>query len=190
MLRKTIDTIILSTLWIFTIYTLFLVVVKSYEIGLQNYLGYGLLTGITILKFLKIKKFRTILAVFLIAGSFNLFQFTYSTVTLVFTFSPLGHDFSTLGIQPLCSVLLILFAIAYFPEIRVFLQKYLGADNKSKEESEQGVVDFFYQKLYNKTDNELTNILHDSSSYQIGYVKAAQKLIDERKNEKTYHNKL
>ena len=190
MLRKTIDIIILSTLWIFSIYTLFLVITKSYEIGLQNYIGFCLLAGVTILKFLKVRKFKTILAIFLIAGSFNLFQFTYSTVTLVFTFSPLGHDFSTLGIQPLCSVLLILFAISYFPEIREFSQKYLGVDNKSKEESEQEVVDFFYQKLYNKTDNELTNILNDSSSYQIGYVKAAQKLIDERKNEKTYHNKL
>ena len=184
MLRKTIDIIILSTLWIFTIYTLFLVVVKSYDIGLQNYIGYGLLTGITILKFLNIRKFRTILAVFLIAGSFNLFQFTHSTITMLFTFSFGESDFSTLGIQPLCTVLSILFAIAYFPEIREFLQKYLAVDNESKEESEQGVVDFFYQKLQNKTDNELTDILNDSSSYQIGFVKAAQKLIDERINEK------
>jgi hypothetical protein len=184
MLRKTIDIITLSTLWIFTIYTLFLIVTKSYEIGLQNYLGYGLLAGITILKFIKIRKFKIILAVFLIAGSFNLFQFTYSTVTMLFTFSLGESDFSTLGIQPLCTVLSILFAFAYFPEIREFLQKYLGADNESKEESEQGVVDFFYQKLFNKTDYELNEILNDSNSYQVGFVKAAKKLIEERNNEK------
>ena len=184
MLRKTIDIIILSTLWVFTIYTLFLVVTKTYEIGLQNYLAYGLLTGITFLKYLKIRKFRTILAAFLIAGSFNLFQFTYSTVTMLFTFSLGESNFSTLGIQPLCSVLSILFAIAYLPEIREFLQKYFGVDNESKEESEQGVVDFFYQKLFNKTDNELNDIINDSNSYQIGYVKAAQKLIEERNIEK------
>jgi hypothetical protein len=184
MFRKTIDTIILSTLWIFTIYTLFLVVVKSYNIGLQNYLGYGLLTGITILKFLKIRKFRTILAIFLIAGSFNLFQFTHSTITMLFTFSLGESDFSTLGIQPLCTVLSILFGIAYFSEIREFLQKYLGVDNESKEESEHGVIDFFHQKLFNKTDNELNDIINDSNSYQIGYVKAAQKLIEERNIEK------
>lgn len=147
MLRKTVDIIILSTLWIFTIYTLFLVVAKSYEIGLQNYIGYTLLIGITVLKFLKIKKFRTILTVFLIAGSFNFFQFTYSTVTLVFTFSPLGHDFSTLGIQPLCSILLILFAIAYFSEIRELLQKYLGVDNKSTEESEEESLTSFIKNF-------------------------------------------
>ncbi len=190
MQRKTIDIIILSTLWISSIYTLFLVVTKSYEMGLQNYIGYCLLTGITILKFLKIRKFRTILAIFLIASSFNLFQFTHSTVTLVFTFSPLGHDFSTLGIQPLCSVLSILFAIAYFPEIRGFLQKHLGTDITQKKESEEGIVGFFYEKLFNKTDNELADIIKHANSYQTGYVKAANRLIDERNNKKTYHNNL
>lgn len=184
MLKKTIEIIILSSLWILSIYTLYLVGFKSYVIGVPNYLGFGLLAGVTILKFLKVRKFKTILALFLVAGSFNLFQFTYSTVTLVFSFSPLGRDFSTLGIQPLSSTLLLLFSIAYFTEIRVFLQKYLGSDAKLKEETEAGIVDFFYEKLFNKTDNELADIINHANSYQTGYVKAANRLIDEKKNKK------
>ncbi len=183
MLKKTIDVLVLSSLWIFSIQTLFDVLGDGTVIGWPNYIGFGLLILLTILKVLKVRKFRTMLAVFLIAGSFNLFQFTSSTITFVFTFSPLGHDFSTLGVQPLCSFLTLLFTFAYIREIRLVLQKFSGVDQESKEESMRDAVDFFYEKLMSKPDEELNKIVSDSSSYQLGCVHAARKLIAERKSE-------
>ena len=113
-MKKTIDTIILSALWIFSIYTLS---IAGSAIGTSNYIGFGLLAGLTVLKLLKARGFTILLAVSLLAGSLNLFQFTPSSVTVAFSFSPFGNGFSTLGIQPLCSTLFVLFAVAYFSEI-------------------------------------------------------------------------
>lgn len=182
-MKKAIDTIILSALWIFSIYTLFFVVFKSGSIGIQNYIGFGLLVVISLLKFLKVRGFKTILALFLIAGSFNLFQFTSDTVTSFFTFSPWGYDFFTLGIQPLCSSLLVLYAIVCIAEIKGFLTHQLEGDSNRMEEADEELVQLFYKRLIAKTDKELSWIIHQEDQYQTEFVIAAHRLFNDRKME-------
>ena len=113
MIRKYSDLIILLILWIVSIYSGILVATGQYEIGLQNYFGYSLLILITALRFLKVRKIKTVLGVFLIFGSLNLIQFTCSTVTFFLTWKPPGHEF-TFGIQPLSLFLLLFLALTTF----------------------------------------------------------------------------
>jgi len=187
MMKKTVDTIILSTLWIFSIYTLF---IAGSTIGTSNYIGFGLLAGLTVLKLLKARGFTIVLAVFLLAGSFNLFQFTPATVTVAFTFSPFGNGFSTMGIQPLCSILFVLFAIANFSEIRSFLQKNAGSESKSKQKPDERLVKFYYQRITAKSDRDLTEVITHEDKYQPEYFIAAERLIAERKTAKTDLNRV
>jgi len=114
MIKKYNVLFILLILWMVSIYSVIYVIVNSYEIGIQNYIGYGLLILITVLKIFRIERFKTTLGVLLIVGSVNAIQFTYATSTLVFTWTPLGHRFSSLGIQPLSVSLLFLLIILNF----------------------------------------------------------------------------
>ncbi len=177
-MKKTIDTIILSALWIFSIYTLS---IAGSAIGTSNYIGFGLLAGLTVLKLLKARGFTILLAVSLLAGSLNLFQFTPSSVTVAFSFSPFGNGFSTLGIQPLCSTLFVLFAVAYFSEIRSFLQKDAGSESKSQQKPDERLVKFYYQRITAKSDRDLGEVISHEDKYQPEYFIAAQRLIAERK---------
>jgi hypothetical protein len=58
MLKKYSDLIVLSILWLVSIYSVVIVFIDSYQIGIQNYIGYALLFVVTILRFFKFKKIR------------------------------------------------------------------------------------------------------------------------------------
>lgn len=184
-MKKTIDTIILSTLWIFSIYTLYVAVFNAGTIETSNYLGFGLLAGLTILKLLKVRGFKKVLAVFLLAGSFNLFQFTPSKVSIVFGFSPSGHDFSLPGMQPLCSALFLLFVIVCFPEIKRFFHTGADKESASFQKPDERLVKFYYQRLTTKPQRELADIITHEDKYQNEFVIAAQQLMAERQVEKS-----
>ena len=107
MIKRNSDLIILSIVWIISIYSVTYAITNSIELGIQNYIGYGLLIGLSVLKYLKVRKFKTILGIVFVFGSINAIQFTYLTMTLVFSWTPFGKSFLSFGIQPLSLVLLI-----------------------------------------------------------------------------------
>lgn len=117
LIKKYCDLIILTIIWIVSIYSIIIMVFESYNIVIQNYIGYGLLVVLSVLRFFEVKKFKTILGIFLIVGAINLIQFTYSTTSIVLSWTPLDHRFTSFGIQPLCSTLLVLFLIINFSEV-------------------------------------------------------------------------
>jgi hypothetical protein len=88
MIKKHSDIVVLVICWIVSIYSLIIVFLEPYQIGLSNYVGYGLLTLISVLRFYKVRRIKTILGVFLILGSFNIFQLTYSSITMAFGWAP------------------------------------------------------------------------------------------------------
>ena len=181
MLKKYHDLVILSIIWIVSIYSLTISILNHYEIGIPNYIGYALLIGITILRIIKIRKVETVIGIFLILGSFNLFQFTHSTVTLFFTISIFGHGYSSIGLQPLSFVLLVLFIIMNFSVIQKLIKKYFGADPKIELERQQDIETRFYEELKDTSDSDLAEIIRNKDDYQLEYVRAAQKLLSERK---------
>jgi hypothetical protein len=183
LIQKYSDLVILTIIWIISIYSVIIAVIDSYNIGIQNYIGYGLLIGISVLRFLKVKKFKTILGIFLIVGSINLFQFTYSTISLVLSWTPLGHRFLSFGFQPLSISLLIFFLIANFSEFIHLLTDLFSEDPKVEFERQKRIATRHYDALKNEKDSELQTIIDNKSKYQIESVEAAKRLIEERKNQ-------
>jgi hypothetical protein len=180
MVKRYNDLIILLIIWIVSIYSVISVITNSYEIGFQNYIGYGLLIGITILRFFRIKRFRTILGILLIVGSTNLIQFTYSTYTIV-----VKKFFSSVGIQPLSTLLLILlisFNYSDFLKLKAFL--FAEEPNVSDDRKKQIALKY-YDELKNEKNIKLLDIIDNKNMYQAAYVKAAQELIEERNINKT-----
>jgi hypothetical protein len=180
MIRKYSDLIILSILWIVSIYSGILVATGQYEIGLQNYFGYGLLILITALRFLKVRKIKTVLGVFLIFGSLNLIQFTCSTVTFFLTWKPPGHEF-TFGIQPLSLFLLLFLVFANFSYVSETILDLFSEDPKAALERQKQLDEHYYQELRQFTDEKLKEILDNKSKYPYEQFKAARRLLIERK---------
>ncbi|TKG94317.1 hypothetical protein EYV94_13625 [Puteibacter caeruleilacunae] len=182
--KRTLNLLMILILWGVSFYTLYVTIFTNIVIGLQNYIGFGLLSVLTLLWFLKIKRFNTIFALFLLLGSFNVFQFTYSTITIGSSISFSGIKFITLGVQPLCSLLLLLFVVVYKSQVRVVVQKLLGTDQESLDENESELVHHFYKQLQSKTISELHSIVKEPDSFQPACVDAAKKIIEERESQK------
>jgi len=182
MIKKYNDLIILSILWIVSIYSVISVILYSYEIGIQNYIGYGLLIGISVLRFFKIKRFKIFLGILLVFGSVNALQFTYSTVTFVFSWTPMGHRFSSFGIQPLSISLLILLIVLNFTDFVKLVNNLLSEDPKVVADRQKRIAEKHYNELKNDKIDKLNDIIANKGMYHIDYIKAAQRLIDERKN--------
>lgn len=180
-MKKYNDLIILAIIWIVSIYSIFVAVIGSHNIAIQNYIGYGLLVGLSVLKFFKVKKFKTILGTFLMAGSINAVQFTYSTYTLAFTFTSLGRNFSSFGIQPLSLILLIFFIVANYSKVRLFYMDMFSEDPKILVERQMNNAVRHYEALKKEEDSFLQEIINNKSKYQIESVNAAKRLIEERK---------
>jgi len=180
MIRKYSDLIILSILWIVSIYSGILVATGQFEIGLQNYVGYGLLLLITALRFLKVRKIKTVLGIFLIIGSLNLIQFTVSTATFFLSWTPPGQSFS-FGIQPLSLILLLFLLLANFSYISQTILDLFSEDPKAALERQKQLDEHYYQELRLLTDDKLKEILDNKCDYPYEQFKAARRLLIERK---------
>ena len=185
MIKKHIKIIILAIIWIVSIYSLTVAFFKNYEIGIPNYIGYGLLIVISILTALKIKKIKTVLGIFLVIGSLNLFQFTHSTITMAFTLSIFGNGYSSIGLQPLSFVLLIFFLALNHSDLTIILKKLFAPDPNTEMERKQNIENKFYEQMKSKPDNYLMEIAASKNDYQPEFVNAAKKVIKERKINKT-----
>ena len=182
MIKKYNDLIILAIIWIVSIYSVIVAIVTPYDILIQNYIGYALLIGVSILRFFKIKWFKTILGILLVIGSINAIQFTYATVTFVFSWTPMGHRFSSFGIQPLSLSLLIILVILNFSDFMRIANSLFSEDTEIVAERQKRITEKHYNELKTEKDDKLYDIIANKGMYQINYVKAAQRLIDERKN--------
>jgi hypothetical protein len=183
MIKKYNDLIILAIIWIVSIYSVISVIVYSYEIGIQNYIGYGLLIGISILRFIKIKKIKTILGVFLIVGSINVIQFTYSAMIVFFSLSwpAYGDRTVSFGIQPLSTILLIFLIVVNRSDFIGLIANIFFEDPQIAIERRKRTAAKHYNELKSENDSKLQEIIDNKNMYQLEYVKAAQKLIEERK---------
>lgn len=181
MIKRNSDLIILVIIWIISIYSVTYAIINSIEIGIQNYTGYGLLIGLSILRYLKIRKFKTILAIVLVFGLINAIQFTYTTMTLVFSWKPFGNSFSTFGIQPLSLCLLLFLILFNYSEFRSLLTDTFAENPNEAIERQKRIVEKHYEELKNEKNIKLQEIIDNKKMYQFEHFVAAQKLLDERK---------
>ncbi len=190
MIKRYSDVIILTIIGLVSVYSIIIVVFRSYEIGLQNYIGYGMFGGITILRLLKLKKIKTLLAILLIIGSTNAIQFTYSSFTFLFELSWSAFDGASisLGLQPLSAILLIFLIIVHRTYIIGLVEDLLHEDPKIAEMKQRMVADKHYNDLKTAKESTLKEIIDNRSMYQVEYVKAAIKVFEERKINKTEFN--
>lgn len=116
-LKKYSDIIILSVLWIVSVYSVVQAILGNYILGLKSFLGYGTLLILSTLRFFEIKKYKMVLTIFLFIGSLNLIQFTHSTISIVFHVSSRGNELSSIGFQPYSTLLLACFLILNIDEV-------------------------------------------------------------------------
>ena len=182
MLKKYSDLIVLSILWLVSIYSVVIVFIDSYQIGIQNYIGYALLFVVTILRFFKFKKIRTLLVILLIIGSINAIQFTFFRHVFSFTFSVADQKFPLLGFQPFSILLLIFFFIINFSDFMSLIYELFSEDpNVSKARSNK-IFENNYNYLLNAKDAEIQDIIENRNKYMNEYVKAAERIKYERTN--------
>ncbi|MDD2798122.1 MAG: hypothetical protein PHV20_05970 [Bacteroidales bacterium] len=186
MLNKYYDTIIISILWVSAIIGIVFSFLQNTDILIQNYMGYGLLSAVTILKFTNPKLEKILLSVLLLIGSFNVIQFTQSTITTTFSWHPMNITTFSIGIQPLSFSLLIFLLITKFNVIAPILFQFFAADPKIEKERQNAVINKRYDELQNETDASLEEMITNKEKYQIEYVKAAEKIIYERNKKITY----
>lgn len=180
MIKRNSDIIVLAILWIVSIYSIIASLSLSYELGLQNYIGYGLLIIISVLRLLKIKKLKTVLVVVLILGSTNAIQFTYNTVTFFVNWTPNGNSLISLGVQPLSILLLIFFIITNFSAVRNFFEDIFGEDPSAELEMKRKIDQQTYEELIDSDDRILQEIIEDKDSFTNEYFKAARRILIER----------
>lgn len=184
MIKKHNDIIILSIIWIVSIYSVISAILYSYEIGIQNYIGYGLAIGISVLRFFKVKRFKTILGIFLVIGSINAIQFTHTTMTFFFSLTWPAFDNKSLsfGIQPLSAMLLIFLLVINRSDFISMLTDVFTEDPNDVAQRQKLIGEKHYNELRTEKDSKLKDIVDNKNMYQIEYVKAAQRLIAERMN--------
>lgn len=175
MIKKFSELTILAIIWIVSIYSMIVAIFNNYEIGVPNYIGYGLLIAITILTARKFKKIKTVLGLFLLIGSLNLFQFTHSTITLFFTLPIFGNGNSSIGLQPLSFVLLVFFLVVNHSDLAAILKKILAPDPNTEMERKQNIENKFYEEMKSKPDSYLIGIIGSKNDYQPEFVNAAKK---------------
>jgi hypothetical protein len=178
MLKRNCDILILVIIWIIAGISIIVGVLNSYQIGLQSYVGYGLLIAISILRLICIKRFKTIFGVFLILGSLNVFQFTVTTFSLVFGWRESQFP---IGLQPLSLILLIFFVVLNYSEWRQFIDDLFSEDPKIMAQKEKRISSKYYNILFNEKDDKLQNIIENKNMYQIEYFNAAKNIMDDRK---------
>jgi hypothetical protein len=181
MIKKHSDLIVLSIIWIVSILSVVTAFKNSYRLGISNYIGYTMLIGISVLRIYKVKRFKTVIGILLLLGSFNVIQFTYFTMTMIFAWTPLGDKYSTFGIQPLSIILLIFFIIINFRDFMVVWHELFSEDPQIAIEKQKRKVEKHYEELKNENDTKLQEIIDNKKMYQIEYVRAAQRLKEERK---------
>ena len=182
MIKRNSDLIILLIIWIVSIYSVIHTILYSNVIGIQNYIGYGLLIGLSIIRYFKIRKFKTILGIVLLFGSINAIQFTYATITMFISWKPFGKSFSSIGIQPLSLALLLFLVLINYSEFRNLLADTFAEDPNEAIERQKRNVEKHYEGLKNEKDTKLQEIIDNRKMYQIEYVNAARKLLEERRN--------
>jgi hypothetical protein len=174
------DLLILLIIWIISIYSVATAIVNSYESGIPNYIGYSLLIGISILRIFTARKFKIVLGIVLIFGTINAIQFTYSTITLIFNWSPLGQKYASFGIQPLSISLLCLLIVLNFNEFGKLIVNLLSEDPALVGEKKKLIEQKNYDKLINEKDDKLQEIIANRKIYELEFVKAAQRILNER----------
>jgi len=184
MIKKYSDIVILVICWIVSIYSLIIVFLGPYQIGLSNYVGYGLLSLISVLRFYKVRRIKTILGMFLILGSFNIFQLTYSSIIMAFGWAPFGKSYNTFGIQPLSFALLVFLIIINYSRFRDLIDDFFSEDPKIRMERENRIALSTYEKLKIEKDGRLQEIVANKNTYRVDYYNAAKRIIEERESNK------
>lgn len=184
MIKKHSDIIILLIIWAVSIVSIFIALTESYTIYIQNYIGYSLLVVASVLRILKVKRFKTILGGMLVLGTVNAIQFTYFTNIFVFTLIPFGHRFSSFGMQPLSIVLLIVLIALNFSAFMDLIHRSTTEDPQTLAERQKQMDEKYYNELKNEKDDVLHSIIANKAMNRREYIKAAQQIIEERKNKK------
>ena len=183
-MKKKSDLIIIMILWIISIYSVIMAFVGSVNIEIQNYIGYGLLLVVSVLRYFKTKRIKTILGVILIFGTFKAIQFT---TTLAFYFkstNKIGSQSFSFGFEPITFFLLILLIVFNLSDFMRLIAYIFSEDPQIKKERKIKRIESLYEELKNENDSKLKEIIENRNMYQIEYVSAAERLIEERKNAK------
>lgn len=178
-INKYSDLIILILLWGITLYSVFVTQTTIYELTLKNFIAYSILVVITLLRTLKVRKIKTLLALTLLIASFNLISFIYKNYTLTFGITILSIKLNFLGIQPLSLVLLLFLLLTDIKRVMLILNKYFPSE-KHNNNDYSSLKNMFLKKFKDYNINQLKDILDEKDKYQDEAVEAAKILLNKK----------
>jgi hypothetical protein len=180
-MKRIISILIISFLWILTIYSLIVTTRTEYELNTSNYIAYALLLILTFLKVVNVKKLNTILGVILLLGMLNLISFTYKTYSISFGITIAEIRLNTIGLQPLSLVLLLVLILFDVDGARNILKKIFPETKPDNFKDKDNLKKSFREKYKGLTQIELETIVKNESSYQKEAILAAKDLLEELK---------
>jgi hypothetical protein len=180
MIRKYSAEIVLIVLTIFIIQGLFQTIIGDAYASWQFHFGAALTALLWILYFLKIKRIKTIIGIGLILGFLNIIEFTYYHLTFVFSWTPPGHIYTSVGFQPIIFFLLLFFVFTNSKRVIELIGSISSNDTEINKQSENLRVQKYQAKLKNANPEKLESIVSNPSDYQKEYVLAAQQLINNK----------
>lgn len=172
-----VETIILSILWVASIYSIFVTSTTEYKLSLSNYIAFISLIGLTGLKLFKIKNLNVGLGLILLAGTFNYISYSYSNTTIGFNLSLFDLNIY-IKLQMLSLGLLILLVIFDIESIRKMNRLLKTGDTKIIPYDKDSIIKDFKNKFKEHSPLQLQNISIDKGYAEEANI-AARELLEE-----------
>jgi hypothetical protein len=137
-----------------------------------------------IFKMYRIKIGQYLIFIFLLILLFNVIKFSYTVVNGDVSTTYYSASFSSLSINPIVFVVLMLYMIVNRKVIVDLFQKLLHGSDKEQEEKQDKNVAFYYDKFNNYSSNELNDIFKMFYDYPVE-AQIALKKIDKEGNSKS-----
>ncbi|OJJ17055.1 hypothetical protein BKI52_30535 [marine bacterium AO1-C] len=157
------------------------------QIKLYNYLfgpglffGYALFVIVLISFFVNRKFYRYSLGFLLIMGSINLITFTPAIHVVGFYFKMNIGIKLDIGVQPISSVLLLVYYAVYCKQLKVLWSNTAKNNPKNSQEVANTQVIQFKKTFASKNNQELQTIVDDNDRVPAA-IQAAKELLEERK---------
>ena len=182
-LQNIIDFVILAIFAVFSINTIVNHFQSDGVLSIQHYIGFLAIICSFTIRLLNRKIGRYFIGFQLILGSLNLFNYTISSITFVFTIRFTSIWINSIGIQPLSFLVMILFIILNFKSINRILRGIFEDSPEDKAALYKIKKDKYENEFRGYTITELEDIIKNrKNSYEPFARNIMHKILNEKKS--------
>lgn len=176
--RLIIDFAFISILAIFLCLLVYRIIIDDYIMHISHLLALFLWTVVLIYKLIKPEKGKYFILILLLAGMFEVANFTIESYTIDFKNS--DNSFIHIPINPFLLVIFFSYCFINYNLIFSFFKMIFKGSDEELADKESRMVDFYYQKFVVCDKEELDKILKSFNDYPFEAQKALNKIKAEK----------